>query len=178
MTPSADCIELIQYWESLRLTAYADSAGVWTIGWGHTRGVKHGDVITVPVAWQHLQSDCASASELINEHFGDKRMTQGQFDALTSFAFNVGPGKKGVKDGLIWLKSGKRSTLYRHLRNGDMNAAAGQFKFWVNALNPKTGKLEPLLGLKRRRAAERALFEGLDWRKALEDFDAGGEKRS
>lgn len=153
MIPSADCVELISKFEGLRLTAYADSAGVWTIGYGHTKGVQPGDTITPRVALDFLSQDCSIAANEVARHLPGVTLLQREFDALCSLVFNLGPKPL-------------RLTLGRLLRTGDKIGAAKQFGLWVNARNPKTGKLEPLLGLKRRRAAERAMFEGREWRAA------------
>jgi len=82
-------------------------------------------------------------------------LTQNQFDALVSILFNVGPGAKGVKDGIITLKSGVPSTLLRMLNLSIYAGAADEFPKWCHGLG---GALLP--GLVTRRARERALFLG------------------
>lgn len=131
--------ELIKRLEGLELTAYRCSAGVLTIGYGHTRGVKTGDVITGRQADALLHEDLQVAELTVNTNVRVK-MTQGQFDALVSFVFNVGAGNF------------TRSTLLKKLNAGDYAGAAEQFDRWIYA----DGK--PLDGLRRRRAAERELF--------------------
>ncbi|MBV4366272.1 lysozyme [Erwinia phyllosphaerae] len=131
--------ELIKRFEGLRLTAYRCSAGVLTIGYGHTRGVKTGDVITGHQADAFLREDLQVAELTVNTNVRTK-MTQGQFDALVSFVFHVGTGNF------------TRSTLLKKLNAGDYAGAAGQFYRWIYA----DGK--PLDGLRRRRTAERELF--------------------
>lgn len=132
-------IELIKKFEGLRLTAYRCSAGVLTIGYGHTRGVKAGDLITARQADEFLREDVRSAELVVNLDV-KVWLSQGQFDALVSFVFNLGAGN--------FVKS----TLLRKLNDGNYVGAADQFGRWIYA-----GKTE-LLGLIRRRAAERELF--------------------
>ena len=136
---SAQGLELIQGFESLRLNAYQDSAGVWTIGWGHTGGVRPGDRITRAQADAYLQQDTGWAQQAVSD-LVHVPLTQGQFDALTSFTFNVGRG--ALED----------STLLRKLNAGDYAGAQAQFGRWVHAGG------EVLQGLVRRRAAEAELF--------------------
>ena len=132
-------IELIKKFEGLRLTAYRCSAGVLTTGYGHTRGVKAGDLITARQADEFLREDVRSAELVVNLDV-KVWLSQGQFDALVSFVFNLGAGN--------FVKS----TLLRKLNDGNYVGAADQFGRWIYA-----GKTE-LPGLIRRRAAERELF--------------------
>lgn len=152
MKPSQACIDLIKHFERLELNAYPCPAGKWTIGYGHTVGVRKGDRCTPAQAEQWLAEDLAAAVALVD---GNVRvpLTQGQYDAMLSIVFNVGPGKKGVKDGIIVLRSGQPSTLLRKLNAGEYSAAAAEFGRWIYA------NRKPLRGLILRRAAERALFE-------------------
>lgn len=144
-------IELIKSFEALRLNAYQDSVGVWTIGWGHTGGVKRGDHISRETA-EELFRDDLDEFEAIVEDAVTVDLTDNQFAALVSFAFNVGPGKKNVKDGFVTLKSGRPPTMLRLLNEGDYTRAADELLKW----NRAGGKV--LAGLTRRRKAERALF--------------------
>lgn len=132
---------LIEKFEGLRLTAYRDTGGIWTIGYGHTNGVTPGMSINQPQADQFLKEDLASAAACVNLHC-DAQLTQNQFDALVSFAFNIGNGAFAS------------STLLRLLNADDYTGAAGQFGRWVH---DASGNVEP--GLVTRRADERALFE-------------------
>lgn len=146
---SDEGIALIKHFEGLFLKAYLCPARVWTIGYGHT-GLKHNDgtvakgrVITEGEAEELLRVDLGKVGLEV------KRMVkfpllQHQFDALASFQFNL--GKLGS------------STLLRKLNSGDDSAAAAEFPRWVYADGNR------LKGLVRRRAAERAMFEGGDWR--------------
>jgi lysozyme len=132
-------IQLIKDFEGLRLKAYKCPADVWTIGYGHTEGVKPGDVITVAQAESFLMQDLARFQRGVNKAV-NVPIFQGQYDALVSFAFNLGIGA---------LQS---STLLRKL-NAGLDASV-EFGRWVNAGGKK------LDGLVRRREAERVLFIG------------------
>ena len=142
MTPSKNCYDLIKKFEGCKLEAYPDpgtGAEPITIGVGHTGGVKLGDVITQEQADEYLVSDVAHAANAVNQMVAVS-ITQGEFDALCSFAFNLGVGN---------LRS---STLLRKLNSGDKNSAANQFLVW----NMANGRV--MAGLTHRREAERTLF--------------------
>lgn len=143
MRPSQACIDLVKASEGCRLTAYRDSAGVLTIGYGHTHGVIAGQTITQNDADAMLLDDLDAAAESVGK-LVSVPLTQGQFDALCDFVFNLGEGRL------------RESTLLRLLNKRDYSAAAAQFRFWVMA----GGHVLP--GLTKRRAAERALFEGAE----------------
>ncbi len=140
MHPSQRAIDLVKASEGLRLQSYRDSGGTWTIGYGHTAGVKAGQTITEAEAGQLLVDDLDNAADGVRR-LVTVPLTQGQFDALCDFVFNLGAGRL------------MGSTLLRVLNRGDYGAAAAQFKFWV------MGGGEVLPGLVKRRAAERELFE-------------------
>ena len=146
-------LDLIQRFEGLRLNAYKDAVGVWTIGWGHTLTARPGMRITRDQALALLIGDLSRFESCVNTAV-DVPLTQHAFDALVSFAFNVGCGA------LL------RSTLLRLLNAGDHAGAAAQFARWN-----KAGGRE-LVGLTRRRAAERALFESPDQGKPDENAAA------
>ena len=133
-------IELIQMFEGCCLSAYLDAVGVPTIGMGHTHGVKMGDHITHQEAEHLLAEDVAIYEKCVSEMFADVELTQGQFDALTSFAFNLGCGAL------------RKSTLRKRIESGHPELAAHEFGRWCHAGHRK------LKGLVRRRAAERELF--------------------
>ncbi|UXO69971.1 lysozyme [Pantoea dispersa] len=139
MQTSNNGINLIKRFEGLRLEAYRDSVGIPTIGYGHTHGVKIGDVITGAQADDFLREDLKVAELTINTN-AKVKLTQGQFDALASFVFNLGSGN--------FVKS----TLLKKLNTGDYAGAADEFGKWVNAGGKK------LPGLVKRRAAEREVF--------------------
>lgn len=135
---------LVTNFEGLRLTSYQDSVGVWTIGYGHTLGVKEGQTITEERANELLYKDVERFEASVNRYV-EVPLTQYQFDALCSFSFNLG------------AYSLKTSTLLRLLNLGNYDGAADEFGEWIYAGG------EPLLGLIRRRKAEELLFRGQDW---------------
>lgn len=133
-------LDLIKQFEGLYLKAYRCPAGVPTIGYGHTAGVAMGQTITQQQADDYLRRDVRQFERAV-ARLVTVPLTQGQFDALVSFAFNIGDGALA------------QSTLLRLLNAGDYAGAAAQFDRW----NKAGGRVLP--GLVRRRAAERALFE-------------------
>lgn len=140
MQTSNKGIALIKGFEGLRLKAYKCSAGVWTIGYGHTKGVREGQTITEEQAESLLREDLRTfevgVSSLVTVF-----LHQCQFDALVSFAFNVG------------LQALKTSTLLRRLNNREpAERVAAEFLRW----NKAGGKV--LAGLTRRRQAEADMF--------------------
>lgn len=139
MKVSNNGINLIKCFEGLELKAYRDSVGILTIGYGHTHAVKAGDIITGEQADAFLREDLQVAELTVNTNVKVK-LTQGQFDALVSFVFNLGSGN--------FVKS----TLIKKLNVGDYAGAADEFGKWVNAGGKK------LPGLVKRRAAEREVF--------------------
>ena len=143
MRPSPAAYDLIKEYEGLRLHAYQDSAGVLTIGWGHTGDVRRGQSITVHQAEALLALDIGIAAAAVNRHV-DAPLSQGMFDALVSFTFNLGERRLA------------ESTLLKKLNLRDYAAAANEFPKWVKAT--VRGKKVTLAGLVRRRAAERSLF--------------------
>ena len=83
-------LNLIKKYEGCRLTAYKDIGGVWTIGYGHTKGVKCGMRISQKQADNYLQEDCLKFVRHVNKYMDEYNFNQNQFDALVSFAFNIG----------------------------------------------------------------------------------------
>ena len=132
-------IPLIKEFEGCKLKAYLCPAGVWTIGYGHTDGVKEGDEITQQEADRLLASD-VDLFTIGVQRLVTSDINRNQLGALTSFAFNVGLGNL------------RHSTLLRLVNKGDFVGAANQFPRW----NKAGGKV--LAGLTRRREAERKLF--------------------
>lgn len=159
MKISDNCIAIIKQFEGMETQAYPDPAtggAPWTIGYGHTgNDVRPGTVWNQVQAESVLRTDLARFEFLVNNGL-TTTVNQNQFDALVSFCFNVGPGKKGVKDGLLVLKNGNPSSLLRLTNARDFDAAARQFKYWDNAAGRK------MRGLTRRRAAEAFLYSGAD----------------
>ncbi|MBE4892086.1 MULTISPECIES: lysozyme [Enterobacter cloacae complex] len=144
MQTSEKGIALIKEFEGCKLTAYQDSVGVWTIGYGWTQPVdgkpiRAGMTIKQETA-EHLLKTGLVSYESDVSRLVKVGLTQGQFDALVSFTYNLG------------ARSLSTSTLLRKLNAGDCAGAADEFLRW----NKAGGKV--LNGLTRRREAERALF--------------------
>lgn len=146
-TTSQAGIDLITSFEGCRLTAYQDSVGVWTIGYGHTSGVYQGMTITEEEAIAFLRQDLKTAENTENAVNSNVTygINQNQFDALVSFTFNVGTGNF------------TSSTLLKKLNAGDVNGAANEFDRWIYAGG------QVLEGLVRRRAAEKQMFLSGSW---------------
>ena len=134
----------------------ADAKGFPTIGVGHL--VKKGDTSYDGKTLSEAEIDALFAADVkwaedvINGL--NLPLKQNEFDALVSFVYNVGPGKKGVKDGLITLRSGEPSSVLRNMRAGNIRAAGDSLLSWTRS----AGKVLP--GLVKRRQAERALLLG------------------
>lgn len=150
-------LALIQTYEGYRATRYLCPAGKWTIGYGHVIGAAEWPRLdkarlSPAQAAALLVEDLAYCEDLIARHV-TAPLAQLQFDALASLLYNVGPGRLGARDGIIWLKTGQPSTLLAKLNAADYAGAAAEFPRW------RFGAGQPLAGLIKRRAAERALFE-------------------
>ena len=139
MNISETGIQLIKKFEGCSLKAYKCPAGIWTIGYGHTSGVKEGQTITKAQAEDLLKQDLKQFEVVVN-NLVNVSLNQNQFDALVSFCYNIGTGNI------------KNSTLLKLLNKGDHKGAAEQFERWVYAGAKK------LNGLVKRRAAEKELF--------------------
>lgn len=140
LTCSDNGLALTMESEGFRASAYQDSVGVWTIGYGHTGSDVHpGLTITAEEAKALLASDVAWACACVNQMV-TVPLSQCQFDALVDLVFNIGVGNF------------ERSTLLQLLNSGEMAAAAEQFVAWDKA----GGNVLP--GLLKRRQAETALF--------------------
>lgn len=139
MKTSNKGIELIKTYEGCRLSAYRCPAGVLTIGYGHTKGVREGSSITMAEAEDLLKKDLEYfENQLTKLNLG---LTQCQFDALVSFCFNCG------------FSSFRNSTLYRRVKSHAPEAEIrSAFAMW----NRGGGKVLP--GLVKRRKAEADLF--------------------
>ncbi|MCZ8129374.1 MAG: glycoside hydrolase family protein [Microcystis sp. LE19-114.1B] len=152
MKVSQNCIDLIKKWEGCKLTAYKCPAGVWTIGIGTTcypdgRRVREGDKITDQQAEGFLVHECEEKAKAVDK-LVNVDLHQNQFDALVSFAYNVGIG------------AFKESTLLRLLNQPNYNEAANQFKEWNKAT--VNGQRVVLEGLVNRRKDEEELFRKTD----------------
>ncbi len=131
--------ELIAAREGEELEAYQDGGGVWTIGVGHTRNVKKGDVIDKEKSDLFLEEDLAEAENAI-KLFVNTPLNQNMFDALVSLIFNIGVG------------AFRSSTLLKLLNMGLLKEAAEQFPRW----NKDNG--EVVDGLTKRRLSESLQF--------------------
>ncbi len=137
-------IALLKRFEGLELEAYQDIAGVWTIGYGHTGpDVQPGQRITEREAEALLRRDLKSREDAVSR-LVNVPLNQNEFDALVSFVYNVG------------AEAFRRSTALKRLNRGMRMAAAEALTWWNKAT--VGGVLREVLGLTRRRAAEKALF--------------------
>ncbi|HZY63051.1 MAG TPA: lysozyme [Edaphobacter sp.] len=138
---SAEGYALTRQFEGLRLQAYRDQAGVWTVGYGHTGlDVTEGMTVTEAEAEVLLGKDVARALACV-EQAVKVELSQGQVDALVDFVFNLGCG------------SLRGSTLLRLVNAGEFVQAAEEFPRWAHI----AGKVVP--GLLKRRLAEKAIFQ-------------------
>ena len=144
MEISQEGIALIKKFEGCELEAYKCAAGVWTIGYGSTKGVKKGDSMSQEDADKLLLHEIKEYDCYVND-LVEVNLEQNQFDSLCSFCYNLGP------------QSLKSSTLLKVLNAKDYEGVPAQIKRW----NKAGGKV--LQGLVRRREAEALLFEGKDW---------------
>lgn len=139
MQASENAINLIKKFEGCRLQSYNCQGGVCTIGYGHTRNVKIGDVITYQEATKLLLEDIKEVEKDI-KRLVKVPLTQNQYDALVSFVFNVGCGNFGS------------STLLKLLNENKLQKASMQFCKWIYV----RGNVSK--GLKKRREKETKLF--------------------
>jgi len=144
LNTSAEGIALIKKFEGCELKAYQCSAGVWTIGYGHTKDVEEGDTISKDQAEEMLVEELHEYENYVNEYV-NVALSQNQFDALVSWVYNLGPAN---------LKS---STMLKVLNDGKYEDVPYQMKRW----NKAGGKV--LDGLVRRREAEALLYQGREW---------------
>lgn len=141
-------LKLVKSFEGLYLEAYQDPVGVWTIGWGATKDVRRGMKITVAQAEKMLQDELEKF-EVAVANAVKVSINDNQFSALVSFSYNLG------------ARSLSESTLLKLLNEGKFQEAADQFPRWDKAGG------QSLLGLSRRRRAERALFLSQPWEEFL-----------
>jgi len=142
---SQDGLKLIKKFEGCELKSYQDSVGVWTIGYGHTKGVEEGQEISQDEAEEMLASELDEYEGYINDMV-ECDLEQHQFDALVAWVYNLGPTN---------LRS---STMLKRLNSNDLDDVPNQIKRWDKA----GGKV--LAGLVRRREAEALMFQNEDWR--------------
>ena len=148
MKTSDEGLELIKQFEGLRLEPYRCSAGVLTIGYGHTHNVKHTDIITKIKAEQYLREDVAHAEDVVNSSVRVE-LNQHQYDALIDFVFNLGG------------RNFKKSTLLKKINNRKSNdEICIEFRKWdkcsiTKIINGQRVVVkESLPGLTKRRDAE------------------------
>ena len=145
MRTSQEGIDLIKHFEGCETKAYQCSANVWTVGYGHTRGVREGDEITQDKAEYFLLEDLKHFEDYV-DRLVEVSLNQDQFDALVAWTFNLGPTNLG------------ESTLLKKLNEGHHDEVPSEMARW----NRSNGQI--LEGLKRRRKAEGLLWQGLDWK--------------
>lgn len=162
MAINAEGLELIKFYEGLRLSSYADPVGIWTIGWGHTGADVHpGQTITMGQAATLLAADLVRHENYVDEVI-DVALNENQRAALVSFAFNVGNGSLGS------------STLRAKLNAGDYAGAADEFQKWVKGT--VGGVKVTLPGLVKRRRAEADLFRSLPVDLSLPKMEVSAEE--
>jgi len=144
MNISKEGLSLIKKFEGCELEAYLCPAGVWTIGYGHTKDVKEGDKINRDEADYLLQEEMIEYESYIND-FVEVPLEQNQFDALCSWVYNLGPTNL------------KNSTMLRVLNEEKYADVPQQIKRWNKAGG------EVLDGLIKRREAEAKMFAGEEW---------------
>jgi lysozyme len=144
MKISQEGLSLIKKFEGCELEAYKCAAGVWTIGYGSTKGVKEGDTLTKEETDNLLLHEMDEYEGYVLEAV-EMPLSQHQFDAIVSWTFNLGPSNL------------KASTMLKVLNKGNYEDVPAQIKRW----NKAGGKV--LEGLIRRREAEALLFEGKEW---------------
>jgi lysozyme len=140
MKASQHCIDMIKHFEGLKLEAYQCVGDVWSVGYGHTKGVIEGDKITQDQADQWLLSDLHMV-ETHMQRMIKVTLNQHQWDALVSWCFNLGCG------------SLRRSTMLLVINANDLEGVTKELIRW-NKANGKVSK-----GLERRRKAEAHLFD-------------------
>ena len=128
MRASSTLIAAIKKFEGVRLTAYQDAKGVWTIGYGHTKDVKKGDQITQYQAEQFLRDDLQKFEAVANKCANLN--TQGRYDAVVDFIYNCGPANFNSSTLKKYIES-RRATW----------EIQEQFLRWVNARGKKLGGL-------------------------------------
>ena len=140
--------ELIKHFEGYEEKAYQDTAGVWTIGYGHTKNVKPNDMVTLEQADKFLLEDLKDAEERVKKALPDMLFLPHEFEALVSLAYN--------------LRSFE--ILAAHLRK-DRNRFKEKMLLYCRDI-----KKNYLRGLKIRRICERLLFEGKSWLEVAQDL--------
>ena len=145
MKISEDGLELIRNFEGCKTDAYQDSVGVWTIGYGHTKGVEEGQTCSFEDAEIMLSQEIEEYEGYINDMV-KVDLQQHEFDSLVAWVYNLGPTNLG------------ESTMLKVLNGGQFDRVPDEMKRWNRA-----GGLV-LAGLVRRRQAESLMFQDMDWR--------------
>ncbi len=141
MTISEQCLNEIKKFEGLRLKSYQDIVGVWTVGWGSTKGIKPGMDITLEQATDFLKSDILPC-EIAVTKLTNGKLNQSQFDSCVDLSFNCGIG------------AFSRSSILRLINEGNLSEAAEHFQDFDHA----GGKV--VAGLLARRLWEKNHFLG------------------
>ena len=141
MTANKRAIDLIKKYEGLRLQAYQCSANVWTIGYGHIRGVKKGDVVNIQMANKLLMNDIDDVHQQLTRVLKGVDLRQCQYDAIISLVFNIGIGNF------------ERSNLLKIIKNDPDDKTISEN--WVTFRNAG-GKF--LKGLLKRRLEELLIY--------------------
>jgi len=145
MKISEDGLELIKKFEGCETSAYQDSVGVWTIGFGHTKGVEEGQTCSIEDAELMLTDEMDEYEGYIN-NMVKVDLQQHEFDSLVAWVYNLGPTNLN------------ESTMLKVLNGGQFDRVPDEMNRWTRAGG------EILEGLVRRRQAESLMFQNLDWR--------------
>ena len=145
MKISEDGLELIKKFEGCETSAYQDSVGVWTIGFGHTKGVEEGQPCSIEDAESMLADEMDEYEGYIN-NMVKVELQQHEFDSLVAWVYNLGPTNLS------------ESTMLKVLNGGQFDRVPDEMNRWTRAGG------EILEGLVRRRQAESLMFQNLDWR--------------
>lgn len=145
MKISEDGLELIRNFEGCETSAYQDSVGVWTIGFGHTKDVEEGQTCSMEDAETMLADEMDEYEGYINDMVRVD-LQQHEFDSLVAWVYNLGPTNLG------------ESTMLKVLNGGQFDRVPDEMNRWNRAGG------EVLEGLVRRRQAESLMFKNLDWR--------------
>jgi len=145
MKISEDGLELIKKFEGCETSAYQDSVGVWTIGFGHTKGVEEGQTCSIEDAESMLADEMDEYEGYIN-NMVKVDLQQHEFDSLVAWVYNLGPTNLS------------ESTMLKVLNGGQFDRVPDEMNRWTRAGG------EILEGLVRRRQAESLMFQNLDWR--------------
>jgi lysozyme len=154
MQPSDECLEFVKSFEGFRNEAYADTGGIWTIGYGTTHypngyKVHELDICTQQQALGWLLNDLRHAINTINQLIWNKPLNQSQFDALCSFEYNTGH----LPDSTLYMKARQNpddETIYKY--NPENPERSCEFTKWI------TVKSKVIKGLLRRRMQEADLY--------------------